>query len=190
MVLFNTRKKKREMMIGPGCLDGMSVVSEMAMVTVVSTRDVPDEEHHSDNNLPPMMIAANRHHPPMMITSTKNKNLAGSVQQPKQQQKQQPQYQQHQRLAATRAATSRGPQAGGHGLAPSPCRNVPPVAMGVAASRRQVYNATMEELAHERSGGKGLAPKQPQQQQQHQPQQAQCPVAPRVVVKKQGVPPS
>jgi hypothetical protein len=48
------------MMVGPGCSDDMSAVSEMTMVSVVSTMDVPDEEHYRDNNLPSMIT--NHHH--------------------------------------------------------------------------------------------------------------------------------
>jgi len=108
-------------MVGPGCSDDCSVVSDLTTPTVLAGVSVPDEEHYRDT-LPPMIVGGGGrdHAPPMMIAPTKRKNLVGAVKPngvvppPR------------------RGATIKSSAAG-----------------GAAAQRRKHYNATMEKLAHE-----------------------------------------
>lgn len=46
-------------MVGPGCSDDISVVSDLTTPTVVSSLHVPEEEHYRES-LPPMLIAPKR----------------------------------------------------------------------------------------------------------------------------------
>ena len=81
-------------MVGPGCSDDVSVVSDLTTPTVVQNGHIHDEEHYRDNNnnhaLPPMLIIgggnnnsnysqSHQQHPPMLIAPTKRKNLVGNV---------------------------------------------------------------------------------------------------------------
>lgn len=59
-------------MVGPGCSDDISVVSDLTTPTVVSSLNVPDEEHYKDT-LPPMIVGS------MLIAPTKRKNLVNTA---------------------------------------------------------------------------------------------------------------
>lgn len=58
-------------MVGPGCSDDISVISDLTTPTVVSSLNVPDEEHYKET-LPPMVVGS------MLIAPTKRKNLVNS----------------------------------------------------------------------------------------------------------------
>jgi hypothetical protein len=66
-------------MVGPGCSDDCSVISDMTTPTVCSGVAIPDEEHYREGNLPPMMIGGGAGSMPMMINPTKRKNLVSQV---------------------------------------------------------------------------------------------------------------
>jgi len=136
-------------MVGHGCSDDISVVSDLTTPTVVTGVPVPEEEHYKDS-LPPMIVGGGPGQaPPMKIHSSKRRNHLNQV----------------------------GRSAPPGGIAPPPRRNVPvPRAGGAAASRRKNYQDTMAKLhenphaaggpggpprkAPPRSGsGKGVAPK-------------------------------
>lgn len=104
-------------MVGHGCSDEISVVSDLTTPTVVSSIHVPDEEHYRDT-LPPMIIGGGPGDaPPMMINPTKRKNLVSQV-----------------RPSSGIAPPSRR-------NAPAPSRSG-----GAAASRRKNYQETMARL--------------------------------------------
>lgn len=66
-------------MVGHGCSDEISVVSDLTTPTVVSNIHVHEEEHYRDI-LPPMIIGGGSSDaPPMMINPTKRKNLVSQV---------------------------------------------------------------------------------------------------------------
>ena len=106
-------------MVGHGCSDDISVMSDLTTPTVVVGVQVPDEEHYRDT-LPPMIVGGGRNDlPPMLIAPTKRKNLVGAVK----------------------------PAAGGSAVRrPKPSSGT---TGGAASQRRKHYNATMEKLAHE-----------------------------------------
>jgi hypothetical protein len=58
-------------MVGPGCSDDISIMSDLTTPTVVSSLNVPDEEHYKDT-LPPMLVGS------MLIAPTKRKNLVNN----------------------------------------------------------------------------------------------------------------
>jgi hypothetical protein len=58
-------------MVGPGCSDDISVVSDLTTPTVVSSLNVADEEHYKET-LPPMLVGS------MLIAPTKRKNLVNN----------------------------------------------------------------------------------------------------------------
>jgi len=116
-------------MVGHGCSDDISVVSDLTTPTVVSSIHVPDEEHYKDT-LPPMIIGGGPGEaPPMMINPTKRKNLVSQVRTP----------------------------AGPGGIAPPPRRNQHASRVGgAAAARRKNYQETMAKL-HENPHAVGYA---------------------------------
>ncbi|EEC44085.1 predicted protein [Phaeodactylum tricornutum CCAP 1055/1] len=66
-------------MVGSGCSDDVSIMSDLTTPTVVNDRHVPEEEHYRDT-LPPMIVGGGGDRaPPMMIAPTKRKNLVNSV---------------------------------------------------------------------------------------------------------------
>jgi hypothetical protein len=124
-------------MVGEGCSDEISVVSDLTTPTVVSHQHVPEEEHYRDT-LPPMIVGGGGAKP-MMIQPTKRKNLVGAV------------------GRGGQPAVVRPGQLKGQ-LQPPGNRNRNQGtrgAGGAAASRRKNYNATMEKLAHEPQQGFG-----------------------------------
>ena len=141
-------------MVGPGCSDDVSVVSDLTTPTVVQNPHVNEEEHYRDNHaLPPMLIiggggGGGNHHqqqlPPMLIAPTKRKNLVGSVR--------------ANTLAATPLRNANGIKAPssskGNGGISSGAPSTPSSSngKGAAAQRRKVYNATMERLTQDNGG--------------------------------------
>lgn len=114
-------------MVGHGCSDDISVVSDLTTPTVVVGVPVPEEEHYRDT-LPPMIVGGGGGGggaPPMLIAPTKRKNLVGAV-----------------KPAGVVAPPRRSPHT--HGKT---------TGGGAAAQRRKHYNATMEKLAHEGTTG-------------------------------------
>jgi hypothetical protein len=151
-------------MVGHGCSDDISVVSDLTTPTVVSSLHVPEEEHYRDT-LPPMIIGGGGSDaPPMMINPTKRKNLVSQV-----------------RPSSGIAPPSRR-------NVPAPTR-----VGGAAASRRKNYQETMARLhdnphAAGTTGPSGSAPQRrvapPQQQAApRKPSQASAP-APAAPAKK------
>jgi hypothetical protein len=67
-------------MVGPGCSDDCSVMSDLTTPTVVSGVTIPEEEHYRDT-LPPMMIGGGSG-PSMMVSAPKRKNLVSQVGKP------------------------------------------------------------------------------------------------------------
>jgi hypothetical protein len=104
-------------MVGHGCSDEISVVSDLTTPTVVSNIHVHEEEHYRDI-LPPMIIGGGSSDaPPMMINPTKRKNLVSQV----------------------RPSSGIAPP-------PRRNVAAPPRAGGAAASRRKNYQETMARL--------------------------------------------
>lgn len=64
-------------MVGGGCSDDISVVSDLTTPTVLPGSHVPEEEHYKET-LPPMMIGGGGQAPPMMIQPPKKRNLVQS----------------------------------------------------------------------------------------------------------------
>lgn len=118
-------------MVGHGCSDDVSIMSDLTTPTVVQGSSVPDEEHYRDT-LPPMIVGGHHNAPPMLIAPTKRKNLVGSVR--------------SNTLAAPRSSASgrvlKAPPSNSNGISGTAIG-------GAAAQRRKHYNATMEKLAHE-----------------------------------------
>lgn len=104
-------------MVGAGCSDDISVVSDLTTPTVLTGVPVPEEEHYRDT-LPPMIVGGGPGEaPPMMINPTKRKNLVGGAPRPG-------------ALAPPRRNT---PNVRGSG--------------GAAAARRKNYQSTMAKLS-------------------------------------------
>jgi len=124
-------------MVGHGCSDDISVVSDLTTPTVVSSLHVHEEEQYKDI-LPPMVIGGGPGEaPPMVIQPSKRKNLVNQVGRPSQ--------------------GGIGGHSGGVGIAPPPRRNVPaPRSGGAAAARRKNYQSTMAKL-HENPHSMGYA---------------------------------
>jgi hypothetical protein len=115
-------------MVGHGCSDDVSVMSDLTTPTVHQGMAVPDEEHYRDT-LPPMIVGGGHNNlPPMLIAPTKRKNLVGNVR--------------SNTLAAPRASSRTA-------IAKPPSGTSSSGVGGAAAQRRKHYNATMEKLAHE-----------------------------------------
>lgn len=58
-------------MVGPGCSDDISVVSDLTTPTVVSSLHVPEEEQYKETT-PPMIVGS------MLVAPTKRKNLVNA----------------------------------------------------------------------------------------------------------------
>ena len=67
-------------MVGHGCSDDVSIMSDLTTPTVLVGVPVPEEEHYRDS-LPPMIVGGGGRGdaPPMLIAPTKRKNLVGAV---------------------------------------------------------------------------------------------------------------
>lgn len=109
-------------LVGPGCSDDISIVSDLTTPTVVSSLNVADEEHYSEA-MPPMIVGgggggAKNNIPPMLIQQTKRKNLVNQIQ-------------------------ARG---GYGGLQGSRRNQLGRSSGGAAASRRKNYQETMNKL--------------------------------------------
>jgi hypothetical protein len=120
-------------MVGPGCSDDISVVSDLTTPTVVQGAHVPDEEHYRDT-LPPLLIVGGGG--PMLLAPTKRKNLVGSVRHSNTLTPRNPNATKPPNHLITKPSSS----GGGAGLS-----------KGAAAQRRKAYNATMERLAQDPS---------------------------------------
>ena len=133
-------------MVGHGCSDDISVVSDLTTPTVLTGVPVPEEEHYRET-LPPMMVGGGHGEaPPMMIQPPRRKNLVNQV------------------------------ARGGPGVVPPPRRIAPQTAQpsrstagGAAAARRKNYQSTMAKL-HENPHGMGyVGPSGAPAQQHHSP---------------------
>jgi len=108
-------------MVGQGCSDDCSVVSDLTTPTVCTGVPVPEEEHYRDT-LPPMIVGGggSGHAPPMMVAPPKRKNLVNQVR----------------------------PSQSGMGIQASGRRGQPANSRigGAAAARRKQYQDTMTKL--------------------------------------------
>ena len=65
-------------MVGHGCSDDISVVSDLTTPTVVNDRHVPEEERNYINDALPPMIVGGGGAPSMLLSQPKKKNMIGS----------------------------------------------------------------------------------------------------------------
>jgi hypothetical protein len=172
--------------VGPGCSDDVSVVSDLTTPTVVQNPHVSEDEYYRENNaLPPMLIIGNHNgtgtnsqHPPMLIAPTKRKNLVGSVRT-------------NTLATAPRGTTGNGSNGikatssnkGNGGIGGSTALNSSnggSSSKGAAAQRRKVYNATMERLGQEGvgNGDGGIIPQAPPSPSPRSPSSRAYPISP------------
>ena len=110
-------------MVGAGCSDDISVVSDLTTPTVLTGVPVPEEEHYRDT-LPPMIIGGGGA-PAMRVAATKKKNMLSQVR------------------------PSAGMMAGPRGGASRSSRLASPRGGGAAAARKQKYQNTMARIQQE-----------------------------------------
>lgn len=126
-------------MVGHGCSDDYSVMSDLTTPTVVNDSHVADEEHYRHDPLPPMIIGGGGA-PAMVISAPKRKNLVSQVRP---------------------GQIGGAPPRRGVGV-PPPRSGAKP---GALASRRKNYQSTMAKLQDNPTGFAGPTPTPPMKRQ-------------------------